>query len=43
MMASLAGGLLYIIAARGGVDQSGAGWIVIIPMSALFYTVAQAR
>lgn len=37
MMGSLSVGLLYTIAALGGVSHSGAGWVVMIPMSALFY------
>ncbi len=37
MMACLCGGLLYSIASLGGLGQSGAGWIVMIPMSAIFY------
>ncbi|MFT5584714.1 MAG: signal transduction histidine kinase [Cognaticolwellia sp.] len=37
MMASLSIDLLYTIGAWGGVGESGAGWVVMIPMSALFY------
>ena len=37
MMTSLSIGLLYSIAMLGGVSRAGAGWIVIIPMSAIFY------
>lgn len=41
MLTSLSICLLYIIGASGGVSQSGAGWIVMIPMSALFYLPLQ--
>jgi signal transduction histidine kinase len=37
MMASLSVGLLYTIAGLGGIGHAGAGWVVMIPMSALFY------
>jgi signal transduction histidine kinase/CheY-like chemotaxis protein len=41
MLASVSICLLYAIGVSGGVGESGAGWIVIIPMSALFYLPIQ--
>ena len=41
MLTSLSICLLYIIGASGGMGESSAGWIVMIPMIALFYLPVQ--
>lgn len=37
MMTTLSLGLLYCITLLGGLSSAGAGWVVLIPMCALFY------